>query len=222
MAFDLLKMFTPSKSDNQSGEEYNRLYNIGGLPDSLYTQLKALGARVPEQVAAQKANTAARIDTARTEGTQSINENIRAERGFGNTSLQDRLNSELADKLLRAQSEADLNSDIWGTNTEADLLSKAYDSLPKATTEQPSWQSNLMNGVGNIFGNWLGTGSNSSDLLSGIMKMFGGGGNGVGSSQGTITTLNAPSSSGVGISSGTSGGGNWAQSLYDMFKGWGT
>ena len=118
------------------------------VPDplaGLRAQLQGLAGQVPGQVAKQKELTAARVAEARKTGMEGINENIRAERGFGNTSLQDRLNAELLDKLTKSQAEADLASDIWGTQQQANILGSTASMYPGvAEEEQPSWQSQLM------------------------------------------------------------------------------
>ena len=131
------------------------------VPDplaGLRLQLQNLAGQVPAQVAKQKELTAARVGQYKEEGQQGIAENIRAARGFGNTSLQDRLNTELLDKLTKTQSEADLASDIWGTKTQADILSGTSSMYPGQTElpEDENWQANLMGAGANLaVQNWM-------------------------------------------------------------------
>ena len=152
----------------------------------LASQQQALAGQVPGQVAAKKALTAANMATARTEGMQGINENIRAERGFGNTSLQDRLNTELYDKLFRAQNAADLQADIWGTQQQSSILGNAANILSgtssmypgAAPNEGPSWQSQLMGaGTNMAVQNWMDENKwkNMGKYLGGSADTSGGG-----------------------------------------------
>jgi len=152
------------------------------VPDplaGLRAQLQGLAAQVPGQVAKQKELTAARMATAKTEGMQGINENIRGERGFGNTSLQDRLNNELIDKLTKSQAEANLASDIWGTQQQASILGSTAGMYPGAApAEQPSWQSQLMGaGTNMAVQDWM-----DENKWKNMAKYFGGGDSGGGTS----------------------------------------
>ena len=158
---------------------------------SLRAQLQGLAGQVPAQVAKQKELTAARIAEARRTGTQGIAENIRAERGFGNTSLQDRLNTELYDKLFKSQQEADLASDIWGTKTQADILSGTASMYPGAPPEEePSWMTNLLGaGAGMAVQNWM-----QENQWKNLAKYFGGG---TGGTTPTIDTGGYPDFSGL-------------------------
>ena len=137
----------------------------------LRQQLQSLASGIPAQVAKQKELTASRVGEARRTGLQDIGENIRAERGFGNTSLQDRLNFELIDKLTKSQSEADLASDIWGTKQQADILSGTASMYPGAPPEEePSWMTNLL-GIGTNLAvqNWM-----DEQKWKNLAKYFGG------------------------------------------------
>ena len=137
----------------------------------LRAQLQALAGQVPAQVAKQKELAAARYAQARTEGIQGIRENVRAERGFGASSIEDRLRSELIDKLTKSQAESELASDIWGTKTQADILSGTASMYPGAPEEeQPSWQSNLLGAGANLaVQNWM-----QEQQWKNLAKYFGG------------------------------------------------
>jgi len=152
------------------------------VPDplaGLRAQLQGLAAQVPGQVAAQKAQTATRMADYKKEGLEGINENIRGERGFGNTSLQDRLNTELYGKLSKVQAEADLASDIWGTQQQASILGSTAGMYPGAApAEQPSWQSQLMGaGTNMAVQDWM-----DENKWKNMAKYFGGGDSGGGTS----------------------------------------
>ena len=119
------------------------------VPDplaGLRKRLEGLADDVTGQVAKQKEINAARALEARTTGTQNIGENIRGECGFSNTSLQDRLNAELYDKLFKSQSEADLAADIWGTGQQASILGGTAGMYPKEMElpEEENWGANLL------------------------------------------------------------------------------
>lgn len=140
----------------------------------LRAQLQQLASGIPAQMQRQKEITAGRIGEVRTRGMQGIAENIRAERGFGSTSLQDRLNIELAEKLERAQAESDLASDIWGTRQQADILSGTADLYPQQTEieEQPSWVTNLLGvGANMAVQNWM-----QENQWKNLAEALGGGG----------------------------------------------
>lgn len=119
------------------------------VPDplaGLRLQLQQLAGQIPGQVAKQKEINASRTAEARTTGRQDIAENIRAERGFGNTSLQDRLNAELADKLFKSQSEADLAAENWGIGEQSRILAGTagmYPSQDELPAEE-NWGANLL------------------------------------------------------------------------------
>ena len=143
------------------GSMFGKKKQDRNVPDplaGLRTQLQALAGQIPAQVAKQKEINAARMARYKTEGQQGIAENIRAERGFGNTSLQDRLNMELMDKLTKSQAEADLNADIWGTKTQADILSGTASMYPGQTEleQEPDWAANLLGvGANMAVSNWM-------------------------------------------------------------------
>lgn len=153
------------------------------VPDplaGLRAQLQALAAGVPEQVARQKELSAARYAEARKEGTQGIREHIRGEHGFGSSSIEDRLMTELIDKLTKSQSESELASDIWGTKQQADILSGTASMYPSQAElpEEENWQANLLGtGVNMAVQNWqneqmwknlanlLGKGGGDEDII---------------------------------------------------------
>lgn len=143
------------------------------VPDplaGLRAQLQGLAGQIPGQVAKQKEITAQRVAEAKTTGAQGIAENIRAERGFGNTSLQDRLNTELADKLFKSQQEADLAAENWGIGQQASILQGTASMYPGAAPEEaPSWQSQLLGAGTNLaVQNWM-----DENKWKNISKYFG-------------------------------------------------
>lgn len=153
-----LALFALSKGTSLFGDKKKQR----DVPDplaSLRSQLQALAGQVPAQVAKQKELTAGRIGEARRTGIENILENLRAERGFGASSLEPRLTAELQEKLTRAQSEADLASDIWGTGEQARMLAgtaRMYPSQPEEEEEEPSWATELL-GFGSQMAvqNWM-------------------------------------------------------------------
>ena len=131
------------------------------VPDplaSLRNQLQALAAGVPAQVARQKELATARYGEARTKGIQGIRENVRGERGFGASSIEDRLITELIDKLSKSQTESELASDVWGTRQQADILSGTASMYPGQTEleQEPDWAANLLGvGANMAVSNWM-------------------------------------------------------------------
>ena len=131
--------------------------NVADPLAGLRAQLQALAGRISGQVAKQKEINAARTQQMKTEGQQGIAENIRAERGFGNTSLQDRLNTELMTKLTQGQSEADLAAENWGLGQEASILSGTSGMYPTEIElpQEPNWGANLLGaGAQMAISNW--------------------------------------------------------------------
>jgi hypothetical protein len=139
---------------------------------SLRAQLQALAGNIPGQVAKQKEINAERVGRLRSEGSQNIAENIRAERGFGNTSLQDELNRKMEADYLAKQNEADLAADQWGTTTTAEILKGTAGMYPSMTElpEEENWQANLLGmGANMAMQNWQ-----QENQWKNMAKYFGG------------------------------------------------
>ncbi len=131
------------------------------VPDPLAgirQQLQALAGQVPGLVEKQKANIRDIYSGYKTEGEQGIGENVYAERGLGRTSIYDRLKTELYDKLAKSQAEAELNAELGGISTQANILSGTAGMYPTQTElpEEPSKIAPILGaGTSLLAQNWM-------------------------------------------------------------------
>jgi len=130
-------------------------------------QLQSIAAGIPALVEKQKANIRDIYAGYKTEGTQGIGENVYAERGLGNTSIYDRLKAELYDKLAKSQAEAELNAEMSGLSTQANILSgtaSMYNTTPPPE-EGPSVTSQILGQGANLLTqNWMNTQSDKRQM----------------------------------------------------------
>lgn len=119
-------------------------------------QLRALSSEVPGLVAREKALIGERFGEAREKGIQDIGESVRGERGFGSSSIEERLKAELIDKLARSQSEAELAAEMKGLQMRSNILGQVGQFTP--TEEEPTFGEQLLGIGGELLGTELGYG----------------------------------------------------------------
>lgn len=153
-------------------EQYDPLASIRG-------QLQGLAQNVGGIVQQEKQANQRRATMARESGTRGINEGVYANRGMGRTSIQDRLSSELSDKLFASQAEADLAAEKWGVDEQARILGSMAGMYPEQQ-EEPNWWEGIGKAIGGGIDTWdsrkredalldkfLGSGSSSYNWLKG-------------------------------------------------------
>lgn len=131
------------------------------------SQLQSLASGVPDLVARQKAQIADRYAQEKKQGIEDIGEEVYGARGFGRTSIFDKLRTDLVDKLSRAQSADELAADQWGTTTQANILGNMGSMVPKQTETQSPLTTLLGSGIG-LIGKQLGIGGDGGNLFGGI------------------------------------------------------
>ncbi|GAG07455.1 unnamed protein product, partial [marine sediment metagenome] len=115
-------------------------------------QLMSLSAQVPGMVEARKAQIGAQFGAARERGLGEIAETVRGRRGWGPTSIQARLGTELRGELGRAQAGAELGAEEWGLSAQMRALGGAGGMVsPEMPEEEPWWQ-DVLGAVGETVG----------------------------------------------------------------------
>ena len=137
----------------------------------LATRSQELAARSREMVTRQKELIGQRIGEAERKGTESIGEGVYGERGFGRTSIYDRLKTELIDKLAKTQAESELQAEMGGLQAEMgglDYEKGIYSTLMgyPSPAEEPSLLSKGLGYGAEILGQQYG--------LSRLENLFGG------------------------------------------------
>ena len=115
-------------------------------------KLMGLADEIPGLVAKRKERIGELFGEAKRTGMEGIEENIHAERGFGRTSIEDRLKTELIKKLAGGQAEAELGAEEWGLASRANILSGMSGLMPEPVEEKPS----LLEGLFELGGEYLG------------------------------------------------------------------
>jgi hypothetical protein len=129
-------------------------------------QLQGLAGQIPGMVARQKENIAKEYGALKDQGQKQIGEDVYATRGFGRTSIEDRLRNELYDKLARGQSADELNAEKWGLSEQARILGSLPATPVQEETTNPWWQT-----VGESLGQAFGQGG--TDNLFGKKTSYG-------------------------------------------------
>lgn len=146
------------------GKKQSQNDPLAGLRASLQaisSRQEALAGQVPGLVAKQKELLGQRFGEAKTEGIRDIGENVYAERGFGKTSIYDRLRTELIDKLAKSQAEAELEAEFGGLKLQGDILGQAGTMLGSTSgmypaEEGPSFMSKLLGAGAGLVGQEMG------------------------------------------------------------------
>jgi len=119
-------------------------------------QLLGLASNVPELVSRQKEMIGQQFGAARKAGLINVGEDIHARRGMGATTLEDRLRTELLDKLARGQATSELEAEKWGLGMQASLLGQAGGMMPQPEEEEPAWWESMLGMGGQLAGQQLG------------------------------------------------------------------
>lgn len=116
-------------------------------------QLMGLAAGVPEMVEARKKQIGEMYGAAKEEGLADIGEDVRGRRGWGPSSIETRLGTELREKLGRGQASAELGAEEWGLSAQMRALGGAGSvPFPQEEAEEAPWWQDVLGSVGEVAG----------------------------------------------------------------------
>lgn len=157
---------------------YKKRYNFGGKKKEqadplagVRGQLQALSSQIPGLVAKQKESIGKTYEGARKEGLINVAEDVHATRGLGRTTLEDRLRTDLLDKLAQGQAKEELAAEQWGLQGQMGALSSMSGMFPQPQQEAGSPWGDLLVGGGALAANLFMPGTGG--LVKGIGDSLG-------------------------------------------------
>lgn len=135
------------------------------------SQLQALSSQIPGLVSKQKESIGKTYESAKKEGLINVAEDVHANRGLGRTTLEDRLRTDLLDKLAQSQSREELAADQWGLQGQMGALSSMAGMYPPQQQEAASPWGDMLVGGGALAANLFLPGSGG--LVKGIGDLTG-------------------------------------------------
>jgi hypothetical protein len=171
--YNPLSWFNQSESDNASSQS-DPMADIQARLQEIASGVAATSARRAESIKGT-------FGQAREKGLGRIQENIHAQRGFGETSLEPMYNTELLGDLATREESALSSNEVAMANLEAGLLGKAgamgitdpgyYESM-LSSGENGSEQDPFMAVLGNILSGYQGNGE-EDDILKTLANAAG-------------------------------------------------
>jgi len=135
-------------------------------------KLLQLAEGIPDLVSRQKELIGEKFGKARRTGLEDITENVRGERGFGASSIESRLRSELIEGLAGKQAESELEAELAGVGLQSQLLTGAGGIPIQDIPEEEDILGDIVETGGTIFGQEL-AGRRTEKLLEKLEKRKG-------------------------------------------------